>query len=277
MKKFNYVILIMLMMFVFTTGNVFADPIANANVNGVAATGNANNVQTFQASPRAYAYQGQVQYGAMPGYFGQNNKPGHQFISLSKLMMYNTSWEIKDSYPNVPGLNFNYTPHTKKVAKEDQSKVIICTKKMFDKSKFKIKILGVGTINSSDKDVISSDLLDKVLYKASLYGATHIQFLGEGTNTELQSSGWGIGLSYTKASDTSVSTGGTGFSTGWAGYHNLPWQQFFFLKVVDPNAVAEVGVEVNDENVATDPANDGRASDNDMVDKAVKDHITKTQ
>ena len=271
MKKFNYVIFIMLLMFVFATGNVFADEAtANANVNGVAATGNANNNQTFHASDRAYVVPGGVQYGHMPGYFGEN-KPGHQFITLDKLMMYNTTWEIKAKYPNISGLKLNYTPHTKKVAKEDQSKVVICTKKMFDKTKFEIKILGVGTINSSNKDIISSDLLDKVLYNASLYGATHIQFLGEGTNVELQSSGWGIGLSYTKASDTSVSTGGTGFSTGWAGYHNLPWQQFFFLKVVDPTAVAEVEAEVIEEVEGVE----AEVIVDEQVDKAVKAVVTQ--
>ena len=270
MKKFNYIMLVMLLMFVFATGNVFAD--SNANVNGVNASGTANNNQTFEASDRAYVVPGGVQYGHMPGYFGDNNKPGHQFISLDKLMMYNTSWNIKASYPNISGLKLNYTPHTKKVAKADQTKVVICTKNMFDKTKFEVELLGVGTINSSDKDIISSDLLDKVLYNASLYGATHVQFLGEGTNTELQSSGWGIGLSYTKASDTSVSTGGTGFSTGWAGYHNLPWQQFFFLKVVDPNAVAEVEAELADGTEV-----DSTTVVDDQVDKAVKDHVTKTQ
>jgi len=270
-KKFNYVILIMLLMFVFATGNAFAD--TNSSVNGVEATGNANNIQTFEASDRAYVVPGGVQYGHMPGYFGDNNKPGHQFISLDKLMMYNTSWNIKASYPNISGLKLNYTPHTKKVDKADQSKVVICTKKMFDTTKVKVQILGVGTINSSDKDIISSDLLDKVLYNASLYGATHIQFLGEGTNTELQSSGWGIGLSYTKASDTSVSTGGTGFSTGWAGYHNLPWQQFFFLKVIDPAAVASIDAKVTEDVEAVE----AEVVVDEQVDKAVKVVVTQKQ
>ena len=270
MKKFNYVILIMLLMFVFATGNVFAD--VNAIVDGVKATGNANNVQTFEASDRAYVIPGGVQYGHMPGYFGDNNKPGHQFIALDKLMMYNTSWEIKDSYPKSSKLTLNLTPHKLKVDKEGRSKVVICTKNLFDTEKFEVVILAVGTVNSTNKNIISSDLLDKVLYEASLYGATHIQFLGEGTNTELQSSGWGIGLSYTKASDTSVSTGGTGFSTGWAGYHNLPWQQFFFLKVVDPTAVAEVEAELTDGTEV-----DSTTIVDEQVDKAVKAAVTKTQ
>lgn len=276
MKKFNYIFLTMLLMFMFAVPS-FADvinegPVGNQNntsaeVNGVTAGVDSHDTITNKAA----VIPGNVQYGGMPGYFGDNNKPGHQFISLDKLMMYNTAWNIKDNAANSCGINFNYTPHTEKVAKEDRSKVVICTKNIFDKNLYKVELLGVGTMNSTQKKVISSDLLDNVLKEASYYGATHIQFLGEGTNTELQSSGWGIGLSYTKASDTSVSTGGTGFSTGWAGYHNLPWQQFFFLKVVDPAAVAVIEAEKAEKAAAVEADTIVDAN----VDKAVKKATTE--
>lgn len=201
-------------------------------------------------SEKGYPIQGNVPFAAMPGYFGDNNKPGHQFIPLAKLLMYNTDWEVKENYPLTRGNNLNITPHAKKVAKEDRSKVVTCTKEVFDITKVELKLLAVGTVNSTNKDVISSDLLDKVIFEASKYGATHVQFMAEGTNTELQSSGWGIGFAYTKASDTTMSTGGTGFSTGWAGYQNLPWQQFMFLKITDPNAVGEEA-DISADEVAT--------------------------
>ncbi len=268
--NFKKIMLVMFVMFVFTAGNVFADPTSSANVNGVAATGNANNNQTFEAGDRAFPIGVGVNYPGMPGYFGDNNKPGHQFISLDKLMMYNTTWKIIPEYASERGLNFNFTPYEKTVKDAEKSKTVICTKKMFDTSKVAVKVLGVGTMNSTNKNVISPDILRNVLWEAAQYGATHVQFLGEGTNTELTSSGWGIGFAYTKASSDSLSTGGTGFSTGWAGYDNLPWQQFVFLKVVDPNAVAEVKVVVEEEVVvAATPVVDTQ------VDKAVKAKVAK--
>lgn len=268
MKNIKNIILSIFLVVTVMCATSFAD--SNAEVNDVNAVGNANNNQTFEASDRAFPNQGGVGYGIMPGYFGDNNKPGHQFISLSKLMMYNTAWKIKDNYPETCKINLNLTIHKAEVAKEDRSKVVICTKKMFDTEKYGVTLLAVGTVNATNKKMISSALLDKVLYEASKYGATHVQFLGEGTNTELSSGGWGIGLAYTKASDTSVSSGGTGFSTGWAGYHNLPWQQFFFLKVVEPNAVAEGTVEITDGTEV-----DSTTVVDAQVDKAVKNSVVQ--
>lgn len=272
MKNFKIIVIAILTMFVFSAGSVFAaddfryEPPTNANANATG-QGTANNNQTFEASDRAFPIGLGVNYPALPGYFGDNNKPGHQFISLDKLMMYNTSWKIIPEYASEMGLTFNFTPYEKTVPAEEQSKVIICTKKMFDKEKVDVKVLGVGTMNSTNKDVISPDLLRNVLFEASTYGATHVQFLGEGTNTELSSTGWGIGISYTKASDTSVSSGGTGFSTGWSGYDNLPWMQFIFLKVTDPNAVAEIKVEAEKEIVVK-----ANTIVDTQVDKAVKNY-----
>jgi len=270
MKNIKNIILSVFLVLTVMCSTSFADIDASADASVGLVEAEANNNQTFEASDRAFPNQGGVQYGAMPGYFGDNNKPGHQFISLNKLMMYNTAWKIKDSYPATYKINLNLTTHRPEVAKEDRSEIVICTKNMFDKEKYEIILLAVGTVNATNKNMISSELLDKVLYEASKYGATHVQFLGEGTNTELSSGGWGIGLAYTKASDTSVSSGGTGFSTGWAGYNNLPWQQFFFLKVTDKNAVANIDSEITDGTEV-----DSTTVVDAQVDKAVKSSVVK--
>lgn len=276
MKKLTRILLLTLVTMSLTVGVAFANgsgntltdsAVSKANIDNVTAT--ADNNQTFEAGDRAYAIQGDVPMAAMPGYFGDNNKPGHQFISITKLLMYNTAWEIKDKYDFAPGQKVNVTPHTDKVAAADRSEVVVCTKEVFDINKVDLKLLAVGTVNSTNKNVISSDLLDKVLYTASLYGATHVQFLAEGTNTELQSSGWGVGFAYTKATDSSVSTGGTGFSTGWAGYQNLPWQQFMFLKIAEKNAVASTNGTFESEAIETTMELD------EQVEKAVQKKTTE--
>ncbi|RLD65138.1 MAG: hypothetical protein DRI84_07475 [Bacteroidetes bacterium] len=261
----------MALMFVFTTSNAFAN---SATVSDVAATGNANNNQTFEAGDRAFPIGIGVNYPQLPGYFGDNNKPGHQFISLDLLMMYDNEWNVAKAKMMLAGsgfdVNANIAPLAKMVKSENYSKSIICVKKAFDTSKFEVTQLAIGTVNSTNKEAISAHDLAKAIVLASKYGATHIQFLGEGTNTELSSTGWGIGLSYTKASSDSISSGGTGYSTGWSGYNNLPWQQFIILKVVDPNAVAEVEVVVEEEVVvAATPVVDTQ------VDKAVKAKVAK--
>ena len=267
MNKLSKIFLTVLLVFMFACP-AFADSDASAVVDGVTATGNANNVQTFEASKRAFANQGNVQYGVVPGYFGDNSKPGHQFISLAKLLMYNTKWKIADA-PFKYGIKFNYTPYTKEVSKDQRSEYVICTTKKFDQAKYNVQLLAIGTMNSTDKRVISSNLLSVVLNKAAAFGATHVQFLAEGTNTELSASGWGIGFNYTKATDSSVSTGGTGYSVGYAGYDNLPWQQFMFLKVTpketDSLTQAEKTFEPTASTVVTT-----KVSKDSTVDLAVK-------
>ena len=281
MKKFNYAVLIMMFMFVFTIGNTFADTTvgtATRLVNDGQAQGQGQGQSiddhSTNISEKAFPNQGGVGYGAMPGYFGDNNKPGHQFISLNKLMMYTTSWNVEDAKAMIEGnsskINLILAPLVKKVDSKEATTTIICTKKAFDTDKFIVTQLGFGTVNAKNKNGISAFALAKALIKASEYGATHIQFLGEGTNTELSSGGWGIGLAYTKASDTSVSTGGTGFSTGWAGYNNLPWQQFIILKVVDPAAVA--ATEVEEEKTVVVESSE---IIDENVDKSVKSEVTQ--
>lgn len=274
MNKLSYVFLTVLLVFVFASTS-FADSTSSidnvsANMHDINAT--VDSHQTFEAGKRAFVNPGNVQYGVLPGYFGDNSKPGHQFISLDKLMMYNTRWKVaKKAWES--GIDFDYTPYTQEVAKDQRSEYITCTKTRFDPAKYDVQLLAVGTVSSSDKNIISSNLLSDVLYHASTFGATHVQFLAEGTNTELSSSGWGVGLAYTKATDTSVSSGGTGYSQGHSGYQNLPWQQFMFLKVTpkENNVKPVTNVEV--------PANavvvDSSTRTNPQVEKAIQNSTIK--
>lgn len=258
-KQLKIMLAMVITMSLLSFGNVYADSTAGAD-------SKSEVKQTFEAAEKAFPNQGGVNYSQMLGYFGDNNKPGHQFIELDKLMMYNNSWNIKSKYPEgVLGLNLQITPHAKQVAEADESKVITCVNRKFDQTKVKVKLLAIGAINSTNKNLLSSDLLDRILYEASTYGATHIQFLNEGTNTELSASSWGVGFAYTKAGESSIGSGGTGWTTGWSGYDNLPWQQFMFLKVSDPNAVADVEVKKEVSKVVT-----SKKVVDTQVDKAVK-------
>jgi hypothetical protein len=68
-------------------------------------------------------------------------------------------------------------------------------------------------------------------------GANVIHITAEGVDRELKAFGWGVGLSYTRASISDseqsggVAAGGTGISGGSAGYVDMPWFQVFALKV----------------------------------------------
>lgn len=226
--------------------DITSDSASQANSMAVAGGGGGANVsvnptlsleQTFEAGKRPYPIPGQVEFSQLPGYFGDNNKPGHQFIPLDKLMMYDTTWYISDASEMLKskrtGKRSNFVGLVSEVSADQRSESIICTKMPIDKNLYEVRQLAFGTVNATNKDSISADVLARVLVDASKYGATHIQFLAEGTNTELLAEGFGVGFNYTKATDSSVSTGGTGWSKGWAGYQNLPWMQFVVLSVVE--------------------------------------------
>ena len=257
MKKVFLPVLIALMIsmtgVVFAAGDmhstsnvdVYSQPQTNTTLNTSSTTNVAGDSQVFEAGNRPYPIGQVANFAALPSYFGDNNKPGHQFIPLDKIIMYTPLWDLK-SIDKMDGArswgeNLNITPLVSKVNRDSRSKTILVTKKMMDTNQVDVWQLAFGTLNSTNEDILSSDLFAGILKAASLYGATHVQFFAEGTNTELETEGVGIGFNYTKATDSSVSTGGTGWSKGWSGYHNLPWLQFAFLRVEPKESMATVG------------------------------------
>ena len=74
----------------------------------------------------------------------------------------------------------------------------------------------------------SASLAIAIGKKAQALGCNTVIFLTEGSSKQIESSGWGIGLSYNYASvgsnasdNGSVGAGGTGYSQGKAGYKDL--------------------------------------------------------
>jgi hypothetical protein len=217
----------------------------NSNTQVDVPVGNVGNVdQTFEAGKRSYPIGQAANFAALPSYFGDNNRPGHQFMPLDKIIMYTPLWDMtsvkKMDAARSWGENLNITPLIAKVDSGARSKTMLVTKAMMDTNRVNVWQLAFGTLNATNEDILSSDLFAGILVAASEYGATHVQFFAEGTNTELETEGVGIGFNYTKATDSSVSTGGTGWSKGWSGYHNLPWLQFVFLRVEPKDSMAIV-------------------------------------
>jgi len=273
MKKFTTLIAMMSIMLMLFAGNAFASSAAGAKSDAQSGA-EANNNQTFEAGDRAFPIGQAINYAPLPGFFGDNNKPGHQFMSLKKILMYNTIWEIEKAAKMAKGakgnVHNNLAPLVDPVKQKDRPKTVICTMKAFDSTKVEIIELAYGTVNATNKKVISAHDFAEALLAAAEYGATHIQFLAEGTNTELSSFGWGFGFNHTEANSSSLSTGGTGVSGGSAGYNNLPWQQFVLLKVIVPNAIATISADI----IAEDIVEHNTIVDSN-VDKAVKNSTVK--
>jgi hypothetical protein len=70
-------------------------------------------------------------------------------------------------------------------------------------------------------------------------GADVLQIVAQGASRDTETSGWGIGFNTTQATmmggstgsgGANVSSGGTGYSTAWAGMRDKPWIQANALK-----------------------------------------------
>lgn len=254
MKNFKYYVFMMLVIFMFIVPNVYADVNADANAGAnagaiaIVAPG-AIQIQGDEGSrdisnvERSFPIGQTVNFPGLPGYFGENS-PGHQFIPLAQINMYNSKWKVVGH--KVPkGIVVKLNPRADKVAKKLWSKYITSTAKMFNKEVVNVSVLGFGSAYAEDENPNSADVQDGAYALVSKYGATHIQFLGEGIRTELDASSWSIGLNYTAASAKGITAGGTGIGGGKSGYWNHPWQNFMYVKVTlkDPNYKGSIYVE----------------------------------
>jgi len=93
------------------------------------------------------------------------------------------------------------------------------------------------TTSAETKDTESKDVLYTALMTGLDSGADLLLITAEGASTVMKSFGWGIGMSYTRATLSAdettggVSAGGLGISGGKAGYKSLPWIQAIGLKL----------------------------------------------
>ena len=114
-----------------------------------------------------------------------------------------------------------------------------------------IEEVGLADVAVTNNSNLSVDAFAKVLAEAQeLADITPsdpnnevkvvVQFLAEGVLRKMHATGWGIGISFTGATMSTgqklgtMSTGGTGWSTGTSGYIDRPWLQALVLKVEVP-------------------------------------------
>ena len=201
---------------------------------------------------RGFAIPGEVIFPGTPGYFGEAT-PGHRFIPLNKLLMFTTVWDVAKAKNMLKGPTGAKDVQIRDLLATDDTKavnLVFCSitnpKELGATS---IDQVSIGTVAATNRKAISADVLAKAIVAAAERNANYIMFMAEGVNREIDASGFGIGLNYTKAvmgggNDSSgVASGGLGYSRGWSGYIDYPWLQFTFLSVAGlenlPVAVAK--------------------------------------
>jgi hypothetical protein len=204
-----------------------------------------NNTYNSQASDmsrgRAFAIPGSVVFPGTPGYFGEAT-PGHRFIPLAKLLMYNTVWDANAARNMLKGSTGHKDIEIRDlfatVETQPADKVYCSIASPMKLGATDVTQESIGTIAATNGKSISADVLAAAIVAAADRGCNYIQFMAEGVNREVDAHGWGIGFNTTQAQvysgnndKSNITSGGFGYSRGWAGYIDYPWMQFTFLSV----------------------------------------------
>lgn len=201
------------------------------------------NIGSDMARGRQFAQPGNVSFAPLINYFGEA-LPSSAFQPVEDIILYNCWYtegalramlkDVEDVEAEMKIANTFFTPAA--VATEDGKTRWI--KVVVSRSAYAapVDFIGHVTGRSDDKDTTSVEVVAKSALAALEAGANVIHFSAQGAVRDVESFGWGIGLSTTQASlhsntnsDSNISTGGFGISGGKAGMRDKPWLQGFAL------------------------------------------------
>lgn len=235
----------------------FAGPVANSGANSAALADASNNADASANASnyidnRSFDYQeasdlkdarsfgvpGDMVFPGTPGYFGEAC-PGHAFMPIAKIIMFTQAWDVNSAKNMLKGRDGAKDVQVRKLY---DSEGVLTTDKIHvsinKPNAENIQPLAFATVAAKSGSSISADVFAKMLVRASEVGANHVMFLAEGVNRKVAAWGFGIGFNHTNADlkgggngSSGMSTGGTGWSYGEAGYVDKPWLQAVFLHV----------------------------------------------
>jgi len=269
MKK-ALIVSITLIAFIFTAGMSYAQQgtIDNNTNTGAAAIGidntsqgqgqgqgqsintTDNSTNTNEAQDRNFPIPGGVNFGPVINYYGKP-LPGAQFRPVESLLMYANIFSEgalesiikrgKDA-DLIVDLNVVRDRNVQIRAKYEEDETrwikIVATTKMLPEH----GLIGYITSEGDDRKTDMMEVIAGAALAALQEGADVLQIVAQGAARDTVTSGWGIGFNTTQAmitgggvgsgadSGANISSGGTGYSSAWAGMRDKPWLQANALK-----------------------------------------------
>jgi hypothetical protein len=206
-------------------------------------TANNSNVINFPESRdvtttnnRGHGYRGfnnpaEINYPGMPSYFGPNTKnPNVQPAKVMTLFQKDFTRSEIEAYLKGTSVDHNRSG----VGYEKTDKITVIFSPPDPSTVVQTALI---TTSAKNKDTESKDVLYSAILTGLDSGADLLLITAEGAGTILKSFGWGIGISYTRASINAdettggVGAGGLGIAGAEAGYKSLPWIQAIGLKL----------------------------------------------
>jgi hypothetical protein len=231
MKKLLVFLAVVSMLFAVT-------PVVNAGgVNAMAGAG-ASVEQNFEASeiPQSFANGVETTYPGLPGHLGPD-QPDGSVIPLNLVVNLKPTWMRTVLEANTEGSDIKFrTRSFVRYSREDEKPndtidIILGLPK--DKE---VKLVGVITAEADDVYTTNLELMSEVALQGLKMNADAICIVVDGASKVTKTKGWGIGLNHSTATVNgngdigTVTTGGTGYSSGQAGYRQIPWIQVFAVR-----------------------------------------------
>lgn len=114
-----------------------------------------------------------------------------------------------------------------------------------DTDTYEYVLVALGSVASEDDGTISPDCLVDIFVGSAIFGATDVVPLSEGITKRLASSSVGIGLNFGSATESTMTTGGTGWSKGWSGHVKDPFHTFAaYKRTINKKEVKEKAAKI---------------------------------
>lgn len=204
-----------------------------------------NSKNVSEAPGRPYPIGQSPRFGPVINYYGKP-LPGAQFRPVESLLMYANVFsegaleEIlrrgKDA-DLIVDLNVIRDRNVQVRASYEKGearwiRIVATTQKLENHG-----IIAYVTSEADDRKTDMMEVVAGAALAALREGADVLQIVAQGAARDTETSGWGIGFNSTMATTLgngdgtmNVSSGGTGYSTAWAGMRDKPWIQANALK-----------------------------------------------
>lgn len=258
--KNAFLVTLTLIAFLFTTGGMaYAGNEANAKTKSQAQSSiDSHDKNTNEAMDRAFPIPGTARFGPVINYYGKP-LPGSTFRMVQSLLKYANIFSegalesiIKDGKDAdlIVDLNIVRDRNVQVRAKYEKGetrwiKIVASMDRLPDHG-----LIAYVTSEADDRKTDMMEVMAGAALAALQEGADVLQIVAQGAARDTETSGWGIGFNTTQATMLSggsvgsgganVSSGGTGYSTAWAGMRDKPWLQANALK--SPTKI--IGVQI---------------------------------
>ena len=238
MKKLFAIFAIMIAVMMFSAP-VMAGSTSFAGASAGATINMPEDSREYKDMPRGFPIGTEVKYGPMPSYFGPD-KPGPNTMDLRMILEMKQEWN-RDCL-KVTGSNAKtntrarfFEPTRKRLGKEFKARKTDTINIHLGLPPTDARLAGVVMVRARDTKATTLEIMaDAARSALDIPGAT-MYIVAYSSTKVVKSGGWGIGFHSSAATMNgtndlgSVTSGGTGFSTGEAGYQDKPWMHAYVV------------------------------------------------